>query len=109
MQVQQKNQTADSLELYIHLPEDDPVFEGHFPELSILPGVVQIQWAMEHSIPWYAAEQFLGLEKLKFQQMIMPGSTFSLKLTHQGAGKVYFAYNNEDICFSSGYLMFKVA
>lgn len=109
MQVQQKNQTADSLELYIQLPEDDAVFEGHFPELAILPGVVQIQWAMEHSVTWYAPEQFLALEKLKFQQMIMPGSSFALKLTHQSAGKVSFAYSNDDICFSSGCLIFKVS
>lgn len=56
-------------------------FEGHFPQAAILPGVVQLSWAVE------AGREAFGLtapvrrvEVLKFQQVVRPGTRLRLTL-----------------------------
>ncbi|QCP50608.1 AMP-dependent synthetase [Trinickia violacea] len=69
-------------------------FAGHFPGLAILPGVVQIDWAMK-----LAAEQVEGvreiasIDRLKFMAPVPPGAVLQLTLAPDAArGRVRFAY-----------------
>ncbi|MBE0531784.1 MAG: acyl-CoA synthetase [Rhodospirillales bacterium] len=66
------------------VPPDLFWFRGHFEAFPILPGVVQIDWAMAF------ARQYLGLElvaaqrfQVKFASPIGPGDTLVLALRHQ--------------------------
>ena len=102
------SQDKDTLELARTLGEGDSVFAGHFPELPIVPGVLQVDWAMQHSQHWYSSEDFWRLDKLKFQQVIMPGDDLILRLENVGKGRVSFAYHCDDKLMSSGYLVFRV-
>jgi 3-hydroxymyristoyl/3-hydroxydecanoyl-(acyl carrier protein) dehydratase len=68
-------------ELELALPADHPLFDGHFPDIALLPGVGQILWAIE------AARQYLRLQgapvslhQLKFLRLIQPGGTLQLAL-----------------------------
>ena len=56
-------------------------FTGHFPGAAILPGVVQVDWAVHFAhlhLPLRGA--FSALENLKFLSVIQPGEELSLSL-----------------------------
>ncbi len=76
-----KNDQTAILELTI--PQNLFYFDGHFPNAPILPGVVQIDWAIHYGrqcfdLPLY----FRGLQVLKFQRVIQPGMTITLELEY---------------------------
>lgn len=63
------------------VPADLLYFEGHFPIAPILPGVVQLDWAIARGRAHFPlAPQFKRIEALKFQQVIQPGATLQVEL-----------------------------
>jgi acyl-CoA synthetase (AMP-forming)/AMP-acid ligase II/3-hydroxymyristoyl/3-hydroxydecanoyl-(acyl carrier protein) dehydratase len=68
--------------LAVDVPANSPYFDGHFPDAPILPGVVQVEWALLLGREHFALPpDFLRLETLKFQQVIPPGTQLTLELT----------------------------
>ncbi|MBM7126367.1 hypothetical protein ISP19_13385 [Dyella flava] len=92
--------------LALRIPLDLVYFPGHFPQAPVLPGAVQIAWALS-----FAATR-LGtparcqmMEALKFQQLLRPGNRADLTLHHDAArNKLHFAYRHGDKAYSSGRL-----
>lgn len=87
--------------------EIDPAlvwFQGHFPGHPILPGVVQIDWAVAF------ARDHLGLDlpaardfQIKFRATILPGDRVTLALRHEAAKRrLDFHYRRGDEMCSSG-------
>ncbi|SEH49948.1 AMP-binding protein [Magnetospirillum fulvum] len=87
--------------------EIDPAlvwFKGHFPGHPILPGVVQIDWAIAF------AREHLGLDlpaardfQIKFRATILPGDRVTLSLRHEAAKRrLGFQYRRGDDICSSG-------
>jgi 3-hydroxymyristoyl/3-hydroxydecanoyl-(acyl carrier protein) dehydratase len=103
-----KTAELDTLVLKIRIPEDLAFFPGHFPGTPIVPGVVQVQWAM------HFAKQCLGLqgrfhhmEVVKFKELLLPGQRLELHLRHQAAaGKLHFSFRSEKAEHSSGRIYF---
>lgn len=59
----------------------DAAFDGHFPAAAILPGVIQLDWAIRCARDCFAlAGPVCGLEILKFQQPVLPGTRLSVAL-----------------------------
>jgi acyl-CoA synthetase (AMP-forming)/AMP-acid ligase II len=70
----------------LHIGEDLAVFDGHFPQTPIVPGVAQVDWAMSLAgealdIPPRAS--FCRLDTLKFQRVLQPGDEAVLELDWQ--------------------------
>lgn len=65
----------------LHVPATLPWFRGHFPGHPILPGVVQLAWAMNYSREHFgfdpAAERVVDL---KFMRVIRPAARLTLDL-----------------------------
>lgn len=101
-------QSAAEQCIAIDLAPDDAAFAGHFPSLPVLPGVMQLDWAIRHSQRlWYAQSAFSGIDQLKFQEVIAPGAQLQLRLVDRGGGIVEFAYGSGgQHDFSSGRLRF---
>lgn len=83
-------------------------FEGHFPGLPILPGVVQLDWAIRMAIQRFGIEApFNALENLKFQAPVKPEFLLSLKLDWDvEQGRLEFAYSDGVRKYSSGRVRF---
>src|SRR5450830_125169 len=75
--------TDTQVTLQLHIPENLLYFEGHFPEAPILPGVAQVNWALELGRQYLPLPpDCVGMQALKFQRVIVPGATVSLELEH---------------------------
>jgi 3-hydroxymyristoyl/3-hydroxydecanoyl-(acyl carrier protein) dehydratase len=92
--------------LSLRLPPDLVHFDGHFPHAPILPGVLQIAWALTLAAPRLGTSRHCRvMEALKFQRLLRPGDEVQLSLRHDGArGKLHFAYRLEGAHCSSGRL-----
>lgn len=93
-------------QLQITLPANSSLFDGHFPGLPILPGVVQFDMAARQCEAWYPLNTFRRIDKLKFQEPVVPGDTITLTLQNLGNGQVQFSYTLDEKPLSSGRIVF---
>jgi 3-hydroxymyristoyl/3-hydroxydecanoyl-(acyl carrier protein) dehydratase len=81
-------------------------FQGHFPEDPILPGVVQVDWAIHFGREAFGPMgAFAGIRNLKFMEIIRPGEPLALRLTLDPAG-IRFAFQGSQGAKSSGTLRY---
>jgi 3-hydroxymyristoyl/3-hydroxydecanoyl-(acyl carrier protein) dehydratase len=92
--------------LALRVPLDLIYFPGHFPQAPVVPGVVQIDWALALAATRLGTPlRCKAMEALKFQHLLRPGDRADLTLHHDAArGKLHFAYRHGDKAFSSGRL-----
>lgn len=90
--------------LTLGIPPDLAFFSGHFPKTPVLPGVVQVDWALNLGQQLLALPpRFAGMEVLKFQQLVRPGDQLELTLRFDPErSKLHFAYRNANAACSSG-------
>ena len=83
-------------------------FDGHFAQAPVLPGVVQVDWAIHYGRRYFAlAPAFNGMNALKFQQVIRPEQPVRLELSHDGAnGSLSFRYFSDAGQHASGRVLF---
>ena len=92
----------DTLRASMRVPLDLDVFQGHFPAVPIVPGVVQIDWVMrqlrKHLKP---AARFAGLQGAKFKRLVRPAMSLTLAIYASG-NLVRFEYVSADSPVSAG-------
>lgn len=97
---------AAGSEIDLLVMKDNPGFEGHFPGKPILPGVVQIAWAVHFAA---ASRPLMGdvltLEQIKFRRPILPGARLTLRLSPDAVHrKLKFEFRDAEHSYSSGIL-----
>ncbi|HYS67303.1 MAG TPA: AMP-binding protein [Paraburkholderia sp.] len=101
--------SGDTLHYELRVPPTLEHFAGHFPGLPILPGVVQVDWAMrlaaEH-LP--AVRSFTSIDRLKFMAPVSPGAVLNLTLAHDAARRrVQFSYRLSGRECASGVIVYR--
>ncbi len=100
-----------SVKLSLTVPKDLLYFDGHFPGSPILPGVVQLDWAIAHGRRYFDMPPlFRDIAMLKFQQVITPGATVQLDLAWDSAkSSLQFKYLSQAGQHASGRVLFAAA
>lgn len=110
-EIESLERTADGLHLRFVLSAHGDYFDGHFPEVPLLPGVVQIGWAVELARLHFAPDQRLGrfrsLAAVKFMRVLQPGAAVRLRLSLDRENRALeFEYHDGDATCSSGRVFF---
>jgi 3-hydroxymyristoyl/3-hydroxydecanoyl-(acyl carrier protein) dehydratase len=100
---------ADCAEAVLAVPRDLDFFDGHFPGAPVVPGVVQIKWALALARRLLGiGGVFAGVEALKFQHVLVPGAEATLELRYAAAsGTLHFAFRSAQHRFSSGRVLLR--
>ncbi|SDF17173.1 MULTISPECIES: hypothetical protein [Rhodanobacteraceae] len=90
----------------LELPIDLACFAEHFPEAPVVPGVLQVGWALSFaSLRLDTPTTCRGMDALKFQRLLRPGDRPQLLLRHdKERGRLQFAYRMNGEPVSSAYL-----
>ncbi|MGG7671158.1 AMP-binding protein [Pseudomonas sp. WC2] len=110
-EVLEQVETDGEWSLQLSVPPDLVYFSGHFPKAPVLPGVVQVEWALNLGRQLLnLTGPFAGMEVLKFQQLVRPGDEIQLHLRFDPErSKLYFAYRNDTATCSSGRILLGAA
>lgn len=105
LNAQHANGDADAAhcELQLLVPSELVYFQGHFPDAPVLPGVVQLHWALHYARLHLGLQgDFERVSALKFQTMIEPDTMVTLRLHQREPNCVQFTYllNDEQTCGS---------
>ncbi len=97
----QPDEKTVTLQLFVS--HEIEYFKGHFPGFPILPGVVQLDWAIlfAHQFFGVKKEKILNVEQIKFIKAILPERLVTLSLEFE-ANKLSFKYFHDDVVCSSG-------
>lgn len=89
------------------VPADLDWFRGHFPGRPVLPGIVQVHWAV------LACQALYGLpgdpreiKQLKFKRVVEPPAEIEMSLVRVGAHEVKFGFSSRGEQNSGGTIVF---
>ena len=88
------NQEGGRWRFALHVEVGAAVFLGHFPELPVLPGVAQLQWAVAIYQRYSGDVRAVrGIRRLKFQRIVGPGERIELSCELRRPNELHFAYS----------------
>jgi len=92
------------------LDPEDLCFQGHFPDSPIVPGVMQLDWAIRFGQEAFGPlGDFQGISALKFMDLTRPGERVELYLRFdRPAGRLGFRYQVGAGRKSTGFVQFSV-
>jgi uncharacterized membrane protein/3-hydroxymyristoyl/3-hydroxydecanoyl-(acyl carrier protein) dehydratase len=104
-------QGDDRCEQDLRVPEHLACWPGHFPDLFILPGVLQVQWVMD-AIGQFTQRvpELRCIEALKFKRPLYPGNPFTLVLeANRDRDRFSFRIEEAGEIYSSGRILLVAA
>jgi acyl-CoA synthetase (AMP-forming)/AMP-acid ligase II len=104
----ERNQDLQQAKLQLTIPADLFYFDGHFDQAPILPGVVQVDWAIAIGRRYFDLPPvFRAVNMLKFQQVIRPEQTVTLELNYDAEKETLsFRYTSAVGPHASGRIVF---
>ena len=100
-------QSTTGAQIDLVVPLDLRYFRGHFPGAPIVPGVVQIKWAIGFARNLLkAGGSFAGMKTVKFLDVMQPGAAATLQLDYTAAsGELRFSFESKQARYSNGRLL----
>ncbi len=105
-----ESRDGDAFRYVLRVPPALVHFAGHFPGLPILPGVVQIDWAIRFAAAHVdGACVVASIDRLKFLVPVAPDAVLDLTLAPDGTGhRVRFAYRLAGRDCTTGDIVYRV-
>jgi len=95
-------QHSESVLLDLTINADLRCFKGHFDDVSVVPGVVQLDWAVVFAREYLAMQgDVFDVSVLKFQKLLLPEIKVQLEIVKKSPKKFTFNYSSGDDKFSS--------
>jgi len=93
-------------EQQLRVPVDLACWPGHFPDLPVVPGVLQLDWVLRAAARWIGHHPALTrIEELKFKSLMRPSQDFRLALEWNPRRRLLrFQLSDGDTIFSQGRL-----
>jgi 3-hydroxymyristoyl/3-hydroxydecanoyl-(acyl carrier protein) dehydratase len=100
--------SEEQAELKLVVPQALLYFRGHFPGFAILPGVVQLDWAIQYGRQHCAlGAVFASTIRIKFRKPIRPNHHLTLNIKYMRSRNcIYFDYADAEGVCSSGQIWF---
>ena len=90
----------------IRVPAALEHFKGHFPGFPILPGIVQLDWAVRLGRRHFQdLAESAGVDNFKCQALVFPDAELTLDLRRDETG-LHFRYYDAQRTYSSGKILF---
>ena len=95
---------TQSLTCLLRVPDDLPIFRGHFPAVPIVPGVIQVAWAVELARSRGLANgPLVAISTAKFRRVLRPGMCLTARVGRgAAAGQIQFTYELAGAVVSTG-------
>lgn len=103
--------TPDTITADLTFMPESEYFRGHFPDYPILPGVVQLHFALKFIKIFFGASHTPAytITKLKFSSLILPSTTIKFTLTRHNPTTFSFEYTRGQTRCSGGRITFQGA
>ena len=107
-QILATTQQGDAVIISLRVQPELRWFQGHFPAVALLPGVVQTTWVVEFARRHFnLPAQFRSMSNMKFMRFILPGMAVTLHLRYNADKReLAFEYREADQVCASGRMGF---
>lgn len=107
-EVLSKSISENKAEIGLKIPNNLAYFEGHFPNFPIVPGVVQLHWAVVFARDIFKVSPMISKGKqIKFSNLMLPFDTLSLVLEHvPDQSLITYTYRNDTKTYATGRLTY---
>lgn len=99
-----KTLSQNRVELGLRIPKDLYYFAGHFPDFPVVPGVVQLHWAVGFAKDIFKISANVSqARQIKFSNLIRPLDELSLALEHYPEKyAMMYSYKTDQKTYASG-------
>ena len=101
---------GQTLFLRLRVPAELVHFSGHFPTYPILPGVIEVDWAVRLTERYFPLprQHFSQLKNVKFTAPVQPGALLDCVLNwSEEKRRLEFSFSAEERACASGQLVFQ--
>jgi len=96
--------SSSSARFFLRIPRDLKFVEGHFPDLPVVPGFVQLWWSEFFAREVKLFSGFISkISAVKFSRPLYPGAECKLNLSWQARhSTLHFSFFDQQGVYSSG-------
>ena len=100
------SQQAHQVSLSLHIPKTLVFFQGHFTDFPVLPGIAQIDFAIDYACKYLGVlpQQIMQCKNVKFTRIISPDTSLQLDIEIKNHRLLFSYLHTDGTKYASGKL-----